>query len=116
MSLISSHTLNGVDGTHAGHIPVRLIRVASQKILFETQMDAGGRLSQSIDSGAIEQNGTYELVFETTAYWKSRELPRHGAQIMDQIVIRFSMPNPDGKYHIPVIISPNSCSVWLSGE
>ncbi|MBT6099676.1 MAG: hypothetical protein HOH05_15115, partial [Marinovum sp.] len=50
------------------------------------------------------------------AYWKSRELPRHGAQIMDQIVIRFSMPNPDGKYHIPVIISPNSYSVWWSGE
>ena len=42
----------------------------------------------------------------------------HGirAQIMDQIVIRFSMLNPDGKYHIPVIISPNSYSVWWSGE
>ena len=116
MSLVSSHTLNGVDGTHAGHIPIRLIHVASQKILFETLMDAGGRLSQTVDSVEIDVNGQYELVFETSAYWQSRDSPRKGPQIMDQIVIRFLMPNPEGRYHIPVILNPNSYSVWWSGE
>lgn len=116
MSLVSSHTLNGVDGTHAGHIPVRLIHVASQKVLFETQMDDGGRLSRRIESANVDANGQYELVFETAAYWQSRPLPRQGAQILDQIVIRFSMPDPEGQYHIPVILSPNSYSVWWSGE
>ena len=116
MSLVSSHTLNGVDGTHAGHIPVRLVHVGSQKVLFETHMDDGGRLSQYIDSSEIDAEGQYELAFDTTAYWQSRNLPRKRAQIMHQIVIRFSMPDPEGQYHIPVILSPNSYSVWWSGE
>ena len=116
MSLVSSHTLNGVDGTHAGHIPVRLVHIASQKIIFETQMDAGGRLSQTIESEKIDVDGPYELVFDTADYWQSRNFPRKGPQIMDQIVIRFSMPDPEGQYHIPVILSPNSYSVWWSGE
>lgn len=116
MAVVSSHTLNGVDGTHAGQIPVRLIHVGSQKVIFDAEMDDGGRLMQTIDPERIDQNASYELVFETASYWEKHALPRKGAQIVDQVVIRFSMPDPDGRYHIPVIINPNSYSVWWSGE
>jgi 5-hydroxyisourate hydrolase len=57
MATITSHTLNGSDGTHAGDIPVTL----------------------------------------TT-----------------QIVVRFAMHDPDGAYHMPVILNPNSYSMWSS--
>ena len=37
-------------------------------------------------------------------------------QIMDEIIFRFSMPDREGHYHIPIIINPNSYSVWWSGD
>ena len=29
--------------------------------------------------------------------------------------LSFQMPDKDGQYHIPVIMSPNGCSFWWSG-
>ena len=111
MAVISSHTLNGTDGTHAGGISVTLSRLGhDNEIMFETVMDDGGRLNQEIAPGSIDPNATYELVFETSRYWNDRGIS--GA--IPQIVLRFSMPDPDGKYHMPVILNPNSYTLWKS--
>ena len=39
-----------------------------------------------------------------------------GVQIMAEVVVRFSMADITARYHIPVILSPNSYSIWWSGE
>ena len=55
MALITSHTLNGVDGSHAGGIRVQLIATtAGAAPLFDTEMDAGGRLSQTVSPDLID--------------------------------------------------------------
>jgi len=41
-------------------------------------------------------------------------LPRDSVQILEEIVIRFTMLDPEARYHIPVIMSPNSYSCWWS--
>ena len=112
MATVSSHTLNGTDGTHAGGIDVTL--TGPDGVVFEAAMDAGGRLSQDIPADQIDAQATYELVFRTGPYWAARDIPRDGPQIMDQIVLRFRMPDPDAKYHMPVILSPNGYSCWWS--
>jgi 5-hydroxyisourate hydrolase len=109
MAILTSHTLNGTDGTHAGGIKVTFSLVGGEKI-FETKMDEGGRLNEKIGSEHIDPTATYELVFETGPYW----IERGYNQIMDQVVLRFKMPDPTTDYHMPVIISPNSYSVWWS--
>ena len=48
MAVVSSHTLNGVDGTHAGGIAVSLRNLNTGETLFDTAMDDGGRLVQDI--------------------------------------------------------------------
>ena len=113
MATISSHTLNGTDGTHAGGIPVRLSRVGGET-LFETEMDPGGRLARDVPPDRVDPAATYELVFHTAPYWQTREVPRDGPQIMSEIVLRFAMPDPEGRYHMPVILAPNSYSCWWS--
>lgn len=113
MATLSSHTLNGTDGTHAGGIPVRLARIGGE-VIFETEMDAGGRLSQDIPADRIDPAAIYELVFRTAPYWASRNVPREGPQIMAEIVLRFAMPDPEGRYHMPLILNPNSYSTWWS--
>ena len=109
MATLTSHTLNGTDGSHAGAIKVKLIEVDGQTI-FETEIDDGGRLKQEIEPSKINPSSIYELTFETGQFW----LERGFEQIMDQVVLRFRMPDPEGTYHMPIIINPNSYSTWWS--
>lgn len=114
MATISSHTLNGVDGTHAGGIRVHVHERASGRVLFDSKTDGGGRLSEEVDISVSGPDAVYEMVFETGSYWEASGMPRKTRQIMSEIVVRFQMPHPDARYHIPVILSPNSYSVWWS--
>ena len=114
MAVISSHTLNGVDGTHAGGIRVQVHERTTGKVLFDSETDEGGRLSEEVDISASASDATYEMVFETGPYWQTRDIPRKTQQAMTEIVVRFQMQDPDARYHIPVILSPNSYSVWWS--
>ena len=109
MTIITSHILNGTDGSHAGGIKVTLSKLGNMKI-FETKTDDGGRFRQNIDSEEIDSFATYELVFETGNFWIERSFK----QIMDQIVLRFKIKDQFSDYHIPIIINPNSYSVWWS--
>ena len=116
MAVVSSHTLNGVDGTHAGGIAVSLRNLNTGETLFDTTMDDGGRLVRDIAEDLIDPTAKYELVFGIGAYWQARDITRSGAQIMDEVVVRLAMTNATARYHIPVILSPNSYSIWWSGE
>jgi 5-hydroxyisourate hydrolase len=110
MATLSSHTLNGTDGTHAGGIAVMLTNLASGDVVLSSVVDAGGRLSATIAPDQIDTGAIYQLVFDTGPYWQARKRPATIAQI----VFRFSMPDPDGAYHMPVILNPNSYSMWIS--
>ena len=117
MATLSTHTLNSVDGTHAGHVVVTLVRIApdgARIVMFSTSTDAGGRLSQRIDAAHIDAGADYELVFQTGAYFATRGLALPGLRIQKEVVVRFCMPDPDAAYHMPLVMAPNGYSVWLS--
>jgi len=73
-------------------------------------MDEGGRLSVEIASEDINPNTLYELVFETGAYWEAIGIRAR----VSEIVLRFQMADPNGSYHMPIIINPHSYSTWIS--
>ncbi|NBT33806.1 MAG: hydroxyisourate hydrolase [Rhodobacteraceae bacterium] len=110
MAKLTSHTLNGSDGTHAGGIAVTLRDPGSGTVLLTAEMDAGGRLAANIAAEKIDPFATYELVFETGPYWAARGVTAS----VQEIALRFAMPDPEGAYHMPVILNPNSYSMWIS--
>lgn len=110
MAKLTSHTLNGSDGTHAGGIAVTLRDLASGYTLLTALMDDGGRLATDIPVDQIDPAATYELVFETGPYWAARGVNA----TVQEIALRFAMPDPTGAYHMPVILNPNSYSMWMS--
>lgn len=117
MALITSHALNSVNGTHADDIEVELIRISQtgeRVILLQTSTDDGGRFSEVISLSVEECADRYELVFQTGKYFRNQNLPVSDLKIMDEVVLRFSMPDPEGQYHMPLMLSPNSYSVWCS--
>lgn len=114
MAVVSSHALNAVDGSHAGGIAVRLVNLDTGETLFDTTMDDGGRLVREIADP--EPAARYEMAFGTGDYWEGRVEQTHGVRIMDEVVVRFTMPDPAGRYHVPLILSPHGCSLWCSTE
>ncbi|MFN0163903.1 MAG: hydroxyisourate hydrolase [Burkholderiales bacterium] len=117
MATLTTHTLNSVDGTHAGSVGVSLYRVApdgSRQVIFEAETDAGGRLSQRIAEDQVDPTAAYELVFQTGAYFAARNLSLPGLRLQKEAVIRFCMPDPAAAYHMPLVMAPNGYSVWLS--
>ena len=117
MATLSTHTLNSVDGTHAGHVGISLSQVRPDGLrtpIFSKATDAVGRLSERIEIATADASAEYELVFQTGAYFARQGLPILGMRIMNTVVLRFNMPDPEGAYHMPLMIAPNSYSAWWS--
>ena len=114
MAVLTSHLLSGLDGTHASGISVTLFQTKNKgnpEKLFSKITDQGGRFSAQFKA---EANGQYELVVSIGDFFGIGKTENSEIRIISDIVIRFVTNNPDGKYHIPIIISPNSYSCWWS--
>lgn len=114
MAVLTSHLLNGVEGTHAGNVAISLIKISNndtRSLVFESMSDEGGRFQGEV---SVSIDAEYEMVIASGAYFACREMPQNGLKILREIVIRFVMPDAMERYHIPVIMSPNSYSCWLS--
>ena len=117
MATLSTHTLNSVDGTHAGHVGISLSQIGPDGLrtpIFSKATDAVGRLSERIEIATADASAEYELVFQTGAYFARQGLPILGMRIMNTVVLRFNMPDPEAIYHMPLMIAPNSYSAWWS--
>jgi 5-hydroxyisourate hydrolase len=117
MAVITTHLLNSVLGTHASGVGIALLRIdpsGVRNIVFERETDAGGRLAETVNISKEHAASEYELVFQTGRYFAAQSLPRPTKKILKEVVIRFSMPDPNANHHIPLMIAPNSYSVWWS--
>ena len=112
MATLSSHVLNGVDGTHAGGVAIRLVNLTTGVELLSAATDSGGRLSETVELAGGDATDLYELTFAPGSYWRDRGM--EGMPTVGEIAIRFVMPIQDARYHVPVILSPNSHSCWVS--
>ena len=110
MATLSSHFLNSVNGTHANDVDVIIYQIKSngeRKIFCETKTDNGGRILKEFELSNEDCKSEYEMVCKTGDYFSEKK-------IISEIVVKFKMPNPNKKYHIPIIISPNGYSIWWS--
>ena len=114
MATISSHVLDSVAGSHAAGIRVQcyLLSGASRTLVFDVKASDEGRITESVNSvDAAEQ---YELVFFARDYFAATALPSTGEPAVTEVVMRLSVTNDDAKYHVPVMLSAHSYSVWWS--
>ena len=94
---------------------LRVLWVANNQLTkIGTALDNNGRLEESVDLSLTDATDKFELIFDTGAYWHSFGLSGSDNQIISEVVLRFSMPSKNARYHMPVILSPNSYSTWSS--
>tara|TARA_Y100000590_G_C15640948_1_gene984918 strand:- start:342 stop:695 length:354 start_codon:yes stop_codon:yes gene_type:complete len=116
MAIFSSHILNALDGTHASKVKLKLLQIESndnKKILLNTETDENGRIFKEFNLTQIDCKRDYEIVINIEDYFL-KNFKTKPDKVISEIVIRLKMKNNNKKYHIPIIISPNSYSIWWS--
>lgn len=117
MATVSSHILDSVIGTHAAGIKVEFFRLtesSGKEQLFEVIASEEGRIGEHVEIDPAYPDVQYELVFHSADYFATQST-QQGKQIMDVVVVRMKLPDADAKYHIPLVLSPHSYTIWWSG-
>lgn len=114
MGRLSTHVLDTALGKPAAGVKIWLYRVSgnSHKKIAEVETNADGRTDQPLLVGEALTEGTYELVFFAGDYLRSSGQAGEGLLFLDQIPIRFGVPDASQHYHVPLLISPFAYSTY----
>ena len=88
-------------------------REGENKILFDTVTNEDGRINEEFILTSDDCLCNFEMIVKIGDYF-SNYSEKNSNKIVSEIVIRINMKSNDKKYHIPLIISPNSYSTWWS--
>jgi 5-hydroxyisourate hydrolase len=114
MGRLSTHVLDTVNGKPAKGVAIELFAVegAQRRSVVRTITNADGRTDAPLMIGDAFHTGAYELVFEVGAYFKALGTPMADPPFLDIVPIRFAIAEPDGQYHVPLLVSPWSYSTY----
>ena len=111
---VTTHVLDTARGTPAAGVKITLYRISGQshRKIAETVTNADGRTDAPMLAGAALTVGVYELVFGAGAYLRASGQAGGDTLFLDEIPIRFGIPDPGQHYHVPLLISPFAYSTY----
>ena len=114
MATVSSHILDTVSGTHAAGIRCQLFRLGdTRQLLFDVNANEEGRIAETVSVDGASRGSEYELVLHGADYFAARALAVDS--IVKTVVLRFVMDDDSKRYHLPVMLAPNSYSTcWMA--
>ncbi len=115
MGRLSTHVLDTVHGRPADGVAIELHRLGqdgSWRLVEQTRTNVDGRTDRPILAGDAFNVGTYMLTFHIGEYFGRRGLAVADPPFLDVVPLRFSIAEPDGHYHVPLLASPWSYSTY----
>ena len=111
---LSTHVLDTVAGRPAAGVRVALVEIgaSAEALLAEAVTNADGRTDAPLLTGAPLRIGRYRLDFHVGAYFASRHVVTADPPFLDIVPIRFSIAEPEGHYHVPLLASPWSYATY----
>jgi len=111
---LSTHVLDTVSGRPAARVRIELHEVgaSAEALLAEALTNADGRTDAPLLAGAPLRIGRYRLDFHVGAYFAARQAAAANPPFLDIVPIRFSIAEPEGHYHVPLLVSPWSYSTY----
>jgi hydroxyisourate hydrolase len=114
MARLSTHVLDTARG-----IPAAGVRVELQAILGDQRMpicavvtNRDGRTDAPLLAGDRIPAGTYELSFYAADYFRQAGAPLPDPPFLEVVVIRFGIADPEGDYHVPLLVSPYAYTTY----
>ena len=110
MARISTHVLDIAKGRPAEGVRIDFyfLRGACRELIRSTATNAGGRTSEPLLSGDRIATGVYEIDFHAGDYFHEQGDP----PFLDVVTIRFGVSDPQGHYHVPLLVAPHGYSTY----
>jgi 5-hydroxyisourate hydrolase len=114
MGRLSTHVLDTAKGKPAAGVKIMLYRLSGQshRKIKEVVTNSDGRSDGPLLEGKDLTAGTYELVFCAGDYLRASGQAGEGVLFLDEIPIRFGVPDAAAHYHVPLLISPFGYSTY----
>ena len=112
---LSTHVLDTHSGKPAAGIAVELIELGglgTSRLVTRALTNADGRTDQPLIGGRPIPAGTYELLFSVGDYFARRGVPLSDPPFLDRIPLRFSVSEPEGHLHVPLLVTPWSYATY----
>lgn len=112
---LSTHVLDTHAGKPAAGISVVLTELSNlgeARVIARTVTNADGRTDQPLIGGRPVPIGRYELMFSVGDYFAARNVPMSDPPFLDQIPLRFSVSDPEGHLHVPLLVTPWSYGTY----
>ena len=112
---LSTHVLD----VHAGHpaqgVAIELSEIAGSgaaRVINRAETNADGRTDAPLFTGMPVPIATYELRFAVAAYFAKAGAPMAEPPFLDIVPVRFAVAEPEGRYHVPLLVTPWSYSTY----
>jgi 5-hydroxyisourate hydrolase len=114
MGRLTTHVLDTAQGKPAGGMAIRLRRVDGEhrETIATVTTNRDGRVDQPLLSGDAFVAATYELEFDVEEYFGRQPLAVASPAFLDIVTIRFTVADPSGDYHVPLLVSPWAYSTY----
>jgi 5-hydroxyisourate hydrolase len=113
MGRLTTHVLDTALGKPASGLAISLRRAGKHGAFVASAVtNADGRCDQPLLDGDAMQAGAFELIFAAGAYFDRLGLDLPAPKFLDEVVIRFGIADPDGHYHVPLLLSPFGYSTY----
>ena len=115
MPRLSTHVLDTATGRPAAGVVLVLSRLSDGRhrtIVGEFSTNADGRTDAPLMSGDALDTGLYEIAFHVGDYFRAQGVALPEPPFLDVVPIRFGIADPQGHYHVPLLVSPWSFSTY----
>jgi 2-oxo-4-hydroxy-4-carboxy-5-ureidoimidazoline decarboxylase len=104
---LSTHVLDTDKGRPASGVRIALHEIggSARALLKKAITNADGRTDAPLIAGEPLRIGTYELTFHMGEFFG-------GTGFLDIVPIRFSIAEPEGHYHVPLLVTPWSYTTY----
>ena len=112
---LSTHVLDTHSGKPAAGISVVLTELSDlgeARVIARTVTNGDGRTDQPLIGGRPVPIGRYELMFSVGEYFSARNVPMSDPPFLDRIPLRFSVSDPEGHLHVPLLVTPWSYATY----
>jgi 2-oxo-4-hydroxy-4-carboxy-5-ureidoimidazoline decarboxylase len=112
---LSTHVLDTHSGSPAAGMKYELIELSAlgeDRVITGGITNSDGRSDQPLIHGRPMPIGHYELSFHTADYFAARGVPMSDPPFLDRIPLRFSVSDPEGHLHVPLLVTPWSYATY----
>lgn len=112
---LSTHVLDTHSGRPAQGVQIGLYELDGAdraRPVVQAVTNADGRTDQPLIAGRPVPIARYELRFAVSTYFAGQSVALADPPFLDTVPIRFAVAEPEGHYHVPLLVTPWSYTTY----